>query len=68
MSADDPVYIDPSDEGVAWAKQTTETASALCVLALPAEVMGPELGYSAHDWQCFRKGALRVLMKQKEGQ
>lgn len=57
-----PVYIDPYDEGREFAKEYPEQCTS-GLLANPAEIMGPIMGYSERDWRQFRKGALAALMK-----
>lgn len=46
MNTNDPVYIDPYDEGYQAAREGRVNAA---ILALPAQMMGDQLTYSGHD-------------------
>ena len=60
MNTNDPVYVDPFDEGYQAAKEGRVTTT---ILALPSVMMGDQLAYSDHDWRRFRQGALKYLME-----
>lgn len=60
MNENDPVFINPYDEGYQAAQEGRVTAA---LLALPALMMGDQLAYSDYDWQQFRLGALKYLME-----
>ncbi len=60
MNENDPVFINPYDEGYQAAREGRATSS---ILALPALMMGDQLAYSDYDWQQFLLGALKYLME-----
>ena len=63
--SDQPVYIDPYDEGRELAKMNPELLTA-GLLAQSSEAIAPILAYAPHDWRRFRQGALSVLVKHRE--
>jgi len=60
MTASDPVYVDPYEEGYHAAKAGRVDVG---IIALPAETMAETMAYSAYDWRRFRLGALKALME-----